>query len=62
MFKSASNKEHHSFAIQANQARIDVLNQLGNHKIVLNIIDKKDAKGEPTGTIVKLAIPNEYLF
>lgn len=53
--------EHNSFAIKANQTRIDLLNQLSNNKIVLEIIDKRDADNIAKGTTVKLFIPNELL-
>ncbi len=53
--------EHNSFAIKANQTRIDLLNQLSYNKIVLEIIDKKDADNIAKGTTVKLFIPNEFL-
>jgi len=55
------NDEHNSFAIKANQTRIDLLNQLSTNKIVLKIIDKKDADNIAKGTTVKLFIPNELL-
>jgi sensor histidine kinase YesM len=55
------NDEHNSFAIKANQTRIDILNQLSNNKIVLEIIDKKNDDNIANGTTVKLFIPNEFL-
>jgi len=55
------NDDHNSFAIKANQTRIDILNQLSSNKIVLEIIDKKDESGIAKGTTVKLFIPNELL-
>lgn len=61
-FLNAQKKdEHNSFAIEANQTRIDILNQLSSNKIVLEIIDKRDAGNMSKGTTVKLFIPNEFL-
>jgi LytS/YehU family sensor histidine kinase len=61
-FLNAQKKEdHNSFAIKANQTRIDILNQLSTNKIVLEIIDKKDIDNIAKGTTVKLFIPNEFL-
>lgn len=55
------NSEHNSFAMQANQTRIDILNQLSENQIILTIIDKKDAVGIALGTTVRLIIPKELL-
>lgn len=55
------NGEHNSFAIKANQTRIDILNQLSKNKIILEIIDKKDVDNIAKGTTVKLFVPNEFL-
>ncbi len=56
------NGDHNSFAMQANQTRIDILNQLSSNKIKLAIIDKKDQLGNALGTKVCLTIPNEFLI
>lgn len=61
LLNAQKNDEHNSFAIKANQTRIDLLNQLSKNKIVLEIIDKKDANNIANGTTVKLFIPNELL-
>jgi hypothetical protein len=55
------NSDHNSFAMQANQTRIDILNQLSENKIELTIIDKKDDVGNAIGTRVRLTIPKELL-
>lgn len=50
---------HQSFANDANQKRIEIINlHLETQKIVLDIIDKKAADGSPQGTKVVLLIPN----
>ena len=41
--------EHHSFATAANERRIDLINQLHDKKIMLEIIDKKNADGIAAG-------------
>jgi len=48
---------HESFANEANEKRIDLLNQYSGKKIILEITDKTDELGVGTGTIVKLLIP-----
>lgn len=50
---------HRSFANDANQKRIDIINlHLEAQKIELEFIDKKAPNGEPLGTKVILYIPN----
>lgn len=48
---------HNSFAISANQKRLDILNQGSKHQIMMEIIDKQNAQGEPLGTLVNIRIP-----
>lgn len=50
-------KKHHSFASQANQKRLEILNKGLQQTISLEIIDKKDDHQNPTGTRVILHIP-----
>lgn len=48
---------HNGFAISANQKRLDILNQGAKHQIMMEIIDKQNAQGEPLGTLVNIRIP-----
>ena len=48
-----------SFSTIANEARIDLINKVGKHKITIDIIDKYDSTGSATGTIVEFNIPYE---
>jgi sensor histidine kinase YesM len=48
---------HHSFAIAANEKRIDLINQTIDKKTRLKIIDKINADGSPAGTTVIITIP-----
>ncbi|WP_308851589.1 histidine kinase [Pedobacter sp.] len=55
--KANKEKLHHSFAIKANQTRLDILNKgRVNSLFVLEIIDKYEL-GQPSGTIARLTIP-----
>ncbi|MFZ4058106.1 MAG: sensor histidine kinase [Ferruginibacter sp.] len=48
---------HESFAMSANQKRLNILNQSKVRNIEIVITDKYSDAGEPTGTIVQLYIP-----
>jgi LytS/YehU family sensor histidine kinase len=48
---------HRSFATQAIQRRIEILNEGKAKKINLDYIDKEDAFGTSTGTLVTLTLP-----
>lgn len=50
-------KNHHSFATNANQTRLEILNKGLKNSIALHIIDKVDDNGQPAGTTVILTIP-----
>lgn len=52
-------KRHKSFATDAMQKRIDILNLNKQEKISLQYIDKVNEAGVSTGTIVILEIPFE---
>ncbi|MCU0373696.1 MAG: histidine kinase [Chitinophagaceae bacterium] len=49
---------HQSFAMNANQSRLEILNKGFSDEIGLKITDKLDTFGQPTGTRVELFIPN----
>jgi ligand-binding sensor domain-containing protein len=51
------NKRHQSFANQANEKRLDILNKGFGKNISLHIIDKIDEHGYAAGTTVVLNIP-----
>lgn len=51
------NKNHKSFATEAMQNRIDILNKTRLNSIRLEYIDKKNACDQTNGTIVKIEIP-----
>lgn len=54
------NKQQHAgFALTANQKRLDILNYDTKRQIVMNITDKIDEFGNPTGTRVTILIPFE---
>jgi hypothetical protein len=54
--KSANNKGHQSFAMEANKKRLEIL--LQKHKdITLEIIDKQNEWGDATGTQVVIKLP-----
>lgn len=50
------NKQHQSFATQANEKRLDALNRGNSDAVSVVFIDKISENGEPQGTIVKLII------
>ncbi|MBL7700915.1 MAG: histidine kinase [Ferruginibacter sp.] len=50
-------KTHQSFASNANQKRLAILNKGLKQAIALQVIDKKDANGQAAGTAVILNIP-----
>ncbi|MBL7766622.1 MAG: histidine kinase [Chitinophagaceae bacterium] len=50
------NKDHQSFALQANQKRLDILNQ-DNQDIHISFTDKTDYDQQPSGTTVTIHIP-----
>ena len=51
------NKKHNSFATNAMQNRIDLLNKNAIHKISINYIDKLNQSEQSTGTNVVIEIP-----
>ncbi|SHI51230.1 sensor histidine kinase [Flavobacterium terrae] len=51
------NKNHQSFATEALQNRIDLLNEHNHKNISLKIIDKHNLQNQPTGTLVEIIIP-----
>lgn len=53
------NKNHQSFATNALQNRIDLLNQYNQKNISIEIIDKYTITEQPSGTTVKIKIPIE---
>lgn len=50
-------RKHQSFATNANQKRLEILNKGLAQNIAIEIIDKTDAHGNAFGTTVKLFIP-----
>ena len=50
-------KQHKSFAITANQKRLEILNANTSHNIVMKITDKYNDAGEGAGTTVEISIP-----
>jgi len=48
---------HRSFATKATQTRIELINDMFDHKIRFDILDKKSPNGTPEGTNIKLHIP-----
>ncbi len=55
--QNAKAGEHHSMGTDIIQNRIDIINTMRQHKIVLTVIDKKDSNPTQTGTIIKLSFP-----
>lgn len=58
--KARRNIQHQSFASKANEKRIEILNQMNDHKIYINIVDKYNENQEAEGTRVELFIPIIY--
>lgn len=54
---SIKSKKHQSFATEAMQNRIDLLNKNKSKKISINYIDKINENQQPTGTTVIIEIP-----
>lgn len=52
-------QKHQSFALKANEKRLEILNRGLQQSIVLQIIDKEDNHGNALGTLVKLFIPTQ---
>ncbi len=50
-------RNHQSFASSANQKRLEILNKGLNNSIALEIVDKENEYGQPTGTKVVITIP-----
>ncbi len=59
-FNKARKNDHNSFALDASQKRIDLINTTRDQKIKLEIIDKYNEYGMATGTKVLIKIPIEY--
>ncbi|MBQ0116762.1 MAG: histidine kinase, partial [Flavobacterium sp.] len=55
--KQIKSQNHESFASQANEKRLEILNKGRSHKISAEIIDKKSKEGIATGTLVVLVLP-----
>ncbi|MCZ2222933.1 MAG: histidine kinase [Chitinophagales bacterium] len=51
--------KHKSFALKANEKRLEILNKGLKQTIALQIIDKEDKHGNALGTLVKLFIPTK---
>lgn len=58
--KARRNIQHQSFASKANEKRIEILNQMNEHKIDINIVDKYGVDEKAEGTRVELFIPIIY--
>jgi tetratricopeptide (TPR) repeat protein len=56
---NGSRTKHHSFANGANEKRIEILNRIQDRRIALDVIDKKNRDGSPSGTMVHLRIPHQ---
>lgn len=54
------NKKHHSFATEAMQNRVTLLNQFNRKNITIQYTDKANTNNEPTGTLVVFEIPITY--
>lgn len=52
-------EKHQSFASQANEKRLEILNKGIENKIAVTIIDKQSTEGTANGTTVLLSIPIE---
>ncbi len=50
-------KNHQSFSTEANQKRLNILNQYSDKKVAIEILDKMDKNHQPDGTTVILYIP-----
>jgi len=57
--KNIHKHKHQSFALKANEKRLEILNRGLQQSIVLQIIDKEDKHGNALGTLVKLFIPTQ---
>jgi sensor histidine kinase YesM len=55
--KHKNRKQHESFATNANQKRLEILNKDSKNSISIKIIDKEDQYGNATGTCIYLHIP-----
>jgi len=51
------NKKHQSFSTQANEKRLEILNEGRKAKIAVEYVDKLSNEGNPLGTLVRLYIP-----
>jgi len=54
------NKNHNSFATEAMQNRVNLLNQYNQKNISIQYIDKTNLNNQPTGTSVVFEIPITY--
>jgi ligand-binding sensor domain-containing protein/two-component sensor histidine kinase len=59
--KARARISHRSFATEATQKRLELLNNTRKNKIHLNITDLED-NGKPTGTCVVIEIPRETIY
>ena len=55
-----NNKNHNSFATEAMQNRVNLLNQYNQKNISIQYIDKTNLNNQPTGTSVVFEIPITY--
>ncbi|MGL5888370.1 MAG: histidine kinase [Bacteroidia bacterium] len=51
------NEHHASFATEANQKRLELLNKGRSNKLAVEYTDKTDENGQPSGTTVNIIIP-----
>ena len=58
--KAIKNKDHLSFATEAMQNRIELLNQYKQQNIAINFEDKLNKNGQSSGTKVIIEIPITY--
>ncbi|WP_159439306.1 sensor histidine kinase [Tenacibaculum agarivorans] len=60
LLKKKKNKYHKSYALKANDNRLDLLNKNRLDKVTIEIVDKKSKEDLPEGTTVIIKIPQEY--
>ena len=57
--KELKDKEHKSYAMSIAKTRLDLINTMEDDIVSINIIDKVNEDGNPTGTTVELYVPND---
>ncbi len=60
--KARKGKTHTSVGMKVTQGRIDLIRKINNKDASVVVTDLEDTTGEPTGTLVTIILPAEFIF